>query len=154
MRRLARSLVAVGGALTILIPAAANAAPPSFASADVVVGLQIKPRFASVTGACTGKIADTDGQTLSILVEGTAQSEGAAAATEISCTIYQDADGDSLYEAVGGCGATMPLNVAACAGLVRDVPFEPFVACAVATTYLLNGEDFTFIGPICPKETE
>ncbi|MDQ4124109.1 MAG: hypothetical protein M3134_00720 [Actinomycetota bacterium] len=114
------------------------------------MGARVKP-VATVTGECTAKIADTNGQTMSVLVSGTAQTQGAAASTGISCTILQDPDLDLIFDAgVGGCRGALPLNVGACAAIVRGVPLAPFRVCAVATGHLISGDVVTGKGASCP----
>ncbi len=151
MRRLARSVASIGATTLVLMPATAQAVAPSVATLDVAAGVRLKP-FGAVTGECTAKLLDTDGATMSVLVTGTAQSEGPVAATEIACTIYQDPDVNLVYDtARGGCSAAMPLNVAACAAIVRGVPLAPFRVCAVATAHDLSGGETTGVGPSCPR---
>lgn len=138
--------------VTILIPAVGMAAAPSLATVDVAVGVRVKPA-AATTGQCTAEIArpDPSGQTMSVLVVGTAQSGGAVASTGISCTIYQDPDLNLVYDTgVGGCSGALPLNVATCTHLVGGVPLAPFKICAVATGHLLNGDVVQGEGPGCP----
>ncbi|HEX2057444.1 MAG TPA: hypothetical protein VHI71_03665 [Actinomycetota bacterium] len=112
----------------------------------------MKP-VATVTGQCTAKITDTDGRSMSVLVIGTAQTEGAAASTGIECTIYQDPDLDLNFNtARGGCQGALPLNVGACAEIVPGVPLAPFRVCAVASGHLISGHVVTGRGPSCPPE--
>lgn len=88
---------------------------------------------------------------MSVLVSGTAQSEGATAATEISCTLYQDPDFDLVFDTErGGCSAALPLNVAACATIVRGVPLAPFTVCARAAAHHVDGSETSGAGPTCP----
>lgn len=51
-RGVARWVLAVGGAVVILIPATGRAAAPSLVTADVAVGARVKP-VGGVTGECT-----------------------------------------------------------------------------------------------------
>lgn len=123
---------------------------PSFATFDVAIGARVKPA-ATVTGECTAKIADTDGQTMSVLVTGSAQTQGTAASTGISCTILQDPDFDLTFDAgAGGCRGALPQKVGACAAIVRGVPLAPFRVCAVATGHLISGDVVTGSGASCP----
>lgn len=150
MRRHGRLWIALGALTVGLLPGAANAVAPSVGTFDVAVGARIKP-VATVTGQCTAKIADTDGETISVLVIGTAQTEGAAASTGISCTVLQDPDLNLIFdEGRGGCQGALPLNVGACASIVHGVPLAPFKVCAVATGHLVTGHVVTGYGPSCP----
>lgn len=152
MRRHGVGLACVISAMVVLGAAPGGAVAPSLATVDVAVGASIKPP-AGTTGQCAAEIArpDTNGQTMSVLVTGTAQSAGAVASTGISCTIYQDPDLNLVYDtARGGCSAALPLNAAVCTKLVGRVPIAPFKICAVATAHLLNGQVVSAEGPGCP----
>ncbi len=141
------ALVAVWAAAT-----PGRAVAPSLAAVDVAVGASIKPP-AGTTGQCAAEIArpDSSGQTMTVLVTGTAQSVGAVASTGISCTIYQDPDMNLVYDdPQGGCSGALPLNAAVCTSLVPNVPIAPFKICAVATAHLINGDIVTGEGPGCP----
>lgn len=144
--------LACGMAVTMVILGAApgNAAAPSLVTADIAVGTRIRPA-GGVTGECSAKITDTNGQTMSVLVVGSAQSWGVAAATGISCTIYQDSDFNLVYDDDrGGCSRAMPLNVAECHAIVDNVPLAPFKVCARASSLLLSNHTVTATGPGCP----
>lgn len=152
MRRRVAMLCAVVVGISVLSAGAGQTAAPSLATVDVSVGASIRPP-GGTTGQCAAEIArpDTNGQTMSVLVTGTAQSVGAVASTGISCTIYQDPDLNLIYDTPrGGCSGALPLNAAVCTRLVTGVPIAPFKICAVSTAHLLSGYVVTGKGPGCP----
>lgn len=153
-RRFVHLLVAIGTAVLVVVPGLGNAAAPGLATVDVSFGARIKP-VGTTTGQCAAELArpDSNGQTMTVLVKGTAQSGGAVASTGISCTIYQDPDRDLKFDtSAGGCSAALPLNVAACAELVEGVPILPFRMCAVSTAHLITGQVVTGYGLGCPRD--
>ena len=152
MRRRGCLACLLAGTGVVVWAAPGRAVAPSLATVDVAVGVSIKP-VAGTTGQCAAELArpDTNGQTMSVLVTGTAQSAGAVASTGISCTIYQDPDLNLIYDsAEGGCSGALPLNAAVCTRLVTGVPIAPFKICAVSTAHLLTDEVVTGVGPGCP----
>ena len=152
MRRRAWLTCVLAATGTVVLAAPGQAVAPSLATVDVAVGFSIKP-VAGTTGPCAAEIArpDTNGQTMSVLVTGSAQSAGAVASTGISCTIYQDPDLNLVYDTDrGGCSGALPLNAAVCTSLVPGVPIAPFKICAVSTAHLLTGQVVTGVGPGCP----
>jgi hypothetical protein len=152
MRRRVALLGAVAVGISVLSAGAGQTAAPSLATVAVSVGTSIRPP-GGTTGQCSAEMArpDTNGETMSVLVTGTAQSVGAVASTGISCTIYQDPDFNLVYDTPrGGCGAALPLNAAVCTRLVAGVPIAPFKICAVSTAHLLSGHVVSGQGPGCP----
>ena len=138
--------------MVVLGAVPSGAVAPSLATADVAIGASVKP-VAGTTGQCAAEIArpDTSGQTMTVLVTGSAQSAGAVASTGISCTIYQDPDLNLMYDTTrGGCSGALPLNASVCTRLVSGVPIAPFKICAVSTAHLLNGQVVSGKGPGCP----
>ncbi len=139
--------------ILVLMPSPSHAVAPSVATFDVAVGVSIKPP-GGVTGECAAELArpNTDGQTMQVLVKGTAQAVGLYSGPAIQCTIYQDPDLNLVYDTPrGGCGGGGILVVAVCARLVPSVPIAPFKICARASAVsITTGTTVTATGPGCP----
>lgn len=95
------------------------------------------------TAACSAEVgATTDGQSLTFVVEGSAQAEGPGVATSINCVVKQAGN------TIGGCSLALPGSVSACASTARgNISLGLLSVCAEVFVLYLDGS--TASSPPC-----
>ncbi|MDQ3952736.1 MAG: hypothetical protein M3279_07225 [Actinomycetota bacterium] len=107
-------------------------ASPAHAVAAVGIGYADDGSPWMVSGVCTGQAVSTNGETMTLVVEGAATSQGPAIDTGIIC----HARVNGVYAgAVGGTGIG---NAAAAAGRLEDLPLGGYTFCAEVSSVYLN----------------
>ena len=109
-------------------------AVPAHAVADLGVGTADGPVPWLLTAECTiAAGATTNGSTITYAFKATAEAEGPAFATQVACTVYDEAGNPT-----GGCNGALFGAAAACAGTatmsIGDIPRLCVTASALYAT--------------------
>lgn len=111
----------------------------------------------TVTGTCVANPdpRNASGQSITLIVRGSAQAEGLAVYTQIDCKIYQDLDRDGKWNDKGGCFRRFFASFSICENLGLRVGVAPWRPCAVVEAgYPNDPEPVTGKGGNCPKKVE